>query len=149
MYLGKISFSLYLVHYVVLAYFTLLWRDVKFDLWVNETDDSDQNHFLLPLWGIPIVVVLSLGAAHLFEEHFVERARKWLLSVFPHAARRQKAAHTHMVTFGSMSEDAAPASEHVPVEGGGAYVDDDDSMDDSDTQPLRNNPVDSVDINLT
>ncbi|CAM9796695.1 unnamed protein product [Phaeothamnion confervicola] len=96
--LGKVGMSIYLVHLVLMPYLTwalyggkLSWPEefdcdglesdgasvAVVDACNDEVDDWDEAR-LLPIWGIPVVAVASVGAAAAIFYGFEEPARKML-----------------------------------------------------------------------
>ena len=85
-FLGRISYSLYLIHEVLIFY--ICWINYGYrqrpDCDAESSDECAEkwnvynDHGLMPLWCIPILWVVSFIVAILLNRFFEEPMRKWL-----------------------------------------------------------------------
>lgn len=89
-FLGRISYSLYLVHYVVMLYINLIvgkngmvdsQKAVPFVLWGDESyrEHSQGDHYFTPR-GIPFLFMFSIGLAFVIEKWFEAPLRQVMRS---------------------------------------------------------------------
>ena len=81
--LGRISMTIYLVHYLFITYlewYVYHWKVLPYCNFYDEDADCDEqaNALVMPTWGIPAVIVLSMIAAPVIFYGFEEPVRKLL-----------------------------------------------------------------------
>jgi peptidoglycan/LPS O-acetylase OafA/YrhL len=81
--LGKVSMTIYLVHYLFISYLLWYvhgWKDLPYcDMMVKNFDcDEQASAMLMPTWGIPVVIGLSMVASPIIFYCFEEPMRKLL-----------------------------------------------------------------------